>query len=223
MAPRQARHFRLLLTASNTQSISMMLTHANYVKHSSRTPKQPERLAGGPGQLVQLRPMPARSGFGRPNKACQSIPAAVSRLTSWKSTKPRTEGRPPDSEFSPAYSARAKHRIPSEHRLRDASEARSCSTSGLGLFNTGGRLMRLGRAVCPEAGRAFRGWCRIPGQGGLLLPLAGRPRSSPVLSGRVLSASAGDPERSLPSGVHRPGTARMSVRLNPKTPNLDCQ
>ena len=94
--------------------------------------------AGVPGGPVPVPPMPATSGCGRPTKACRSTPAAVSRLTSWKSTKPRIRGstKPDGFGVQPADIGWIKRINPSERRSK-YNRVRTCPGSGPDLFDPG--------------------------------------------------------------------------------------
>jgi hypothetical protein len=74
-------------------AIDLNDAHASELREAfSRFTKAARKTGGRPGRPVPVPPLPARSGCGRPAKVCRSTPAAASRPTSWKSTKPHTKG-----------------------------------------------------------------------------------------------------------------------------------
>lgn len=82
-------------------AIDLNDAHARELREAFSRYTKAARKTGGRSRTTRPASSNAReSDFGRPNKACQSIPAAVSRLTSWKSTKPRTERQTPQTPSS---------------------------------------------------------------------------------------------------------------------------
>ena len=73
-AERDERPRRGIAPLGHDATVSMMPMQTNCVKYSAASPRQPGRPAGGPGRPVPVPPMPAKSGCGRPARACSQHP-----------------------------------------------------------------------------------------------------------------------------------------------------